>query len=863
MRSHDTISPPKFWLKFFRWFCKTEYAEDIEGDLLERFELRAQRWGVKKARRLFITDVLKLCRPGMIRRLEGNQKLNFYGMFKHNFIINLRNFRRQKSSFLINLIGLTSGLTCVLLIYLWVNDELSVDQFHKNKTKLFQVMSNHTDASGIFTWKGVPGLLLDEIQKSVPEVSASTAYTDPHEYTLSVGEQSLKADGMFASADFFKVFSYPLINGDGAKALADNTSILITESLSKKLFPDQNPLGKVVKWHFWTTTKDFVVKGVLEDIPKNSSEQFEFLLPWNYYHDQLITYKSWGNYYGRISLVMNNEENKATAATKIDDILKNNLEDTNVDLFLTHYSEKYLHGNYKNGQQAGGRIEYVRLFSIVAFFILFIACINFINLSTAKASYRMKEIGVKKSMGASKGSLAIQYLMESSLLSGIALLVSFCIVWLVLPQFNYITQKSLSLTFNWNLLKISLLTVITVGLAAGSYPALYLSNLKVLEILKGNPGKKSGNSWGRKALVIVQFSLSTILIVAVLVVLKQMDFIRNENLGYNRDNLVYFEREGQIIDKYEAFLKELRNIPGIEKASVSGFMVGGMNSTGGVDWEGKTPEDQVQFWEFNAGTDMLELLGIELLEGHDFSEDFGANAEGVILNETAIKAMGMKDPIGKTIRHYKGNRQIIGVVKDFNVGSLHNQVEPALFLYQPQETHFIMARLKKGTESATLQKIENLYEQFNPDYPFKPQFVDQDYQALYSSEERVAELSKYFAGLAIIISCLGLFGLAAYTTERRIKEISIRKVLGSGVWNIVRLLTGQFSFLVLISILIGLPVSYWAASQWLNGFAYQITLEWWFFAGAGIMAFAIAWLTISLQTIKAARTNPTQSLRRE
>jgi putative ABC transport system permease protein len=863
MRSHDDNAPSKFWLKFFRWFCRAEYKEDIEGDLLERFDHRVEKQGAKVAKKLFVKDVLRLFRPSMIGKSKGKQQLNYYSMFKHNLTINLRNFRRHKSSFLINLIGLTSGLTCVLLIYLWVNDELSVDKFHENKSELYHVMSNHSDASGISTLKGVPGLLLEEIVTSVPEVTASTAYTDAHEYTLSVDDLSLKTEGLFASAHFTDVFTYPMIEGDGAKALSDNSSILITKSLAEKLFPNEDPMGKIIKWHFWSTDKDFIIRGILKDIPKNSSQQFEFLLPWNYFHDELITYKNWGNYYGRISLLINDNQNKDAATAKIDGIYKSNAKQQNVDLFLTNYADQYLYGKYENGELAGGRIEYVRLFSIIALFILFIACINFINLSTAKASHRTKEIGVKKSMGATRGSLALQYLMESVLISLIALILSFLVVLLILPQFNFITQKQLSLIFDWDLIKAAFSIILVVGLAAGSYPALYLSKLNALEILKGKRSPKEGKALGRKALVIIQFSISTILIVGVLVILKQMDFVKNQNLGYDRENIVYFEREGQILSQYEAFIEELRNIPGVDKAAVSGFMVGGMNSTGGISWEGKTPEDQIQFSEFNAGNNMLSLLGIQLLEGRDFSEQFSSNAEGVIFNETAIKAMGLKDPIGKTIEHYTGPRQIIGVVKDFNIRSMHSQIEPALFLYKPSETHFIMAKIKKGTESATLQKIESLYEKFNPEFPFKAQFVDQDYQALYVSEERVAELSKYFAGLAIVISCLGLFGLAAFTTENRMKEISIRKVLGSSIWSIVKLLTGQFSLLVLLAIVIGLPISYYVSSSWLNDFAYQIELSWWYFAAAGILAFVISWLTISLQTFKAARINPAQSLRSE
>lgn len=866
MNTNKDIQPSRILLRFFQWFCDPRMVEDLEGDLLERFDLRLQRKGPRKARWLFVKDVLQLFRPGIIRSFKGIQKLNYYDMFLHNITITLRSFLRHKSSLFINLIGLTSGLTCVLLIFLWVNDELSVDQFHSNKNDLYHVMSNHTDASGIYTWKGTPGLLLEEIQAQVPEVALATAYTDAHEYTISTEEgkyQSMKVQGRFASRDYLKVFSFPLQQGDIDQVLKTNSEVLITESLAERLFPGQDAVGKTIQWHFRGAKTGFIVTGVLEDIPDRSSEQFEIVLPWNFFHDELIEYKRWGNFYGRISVVTAKGTDIPSTSKKIDAIFKENLEGTKVELFLTPYADLYLHGKFVNGKKAGGRIEYVRIISFVAILILLIACINFINLATAKASHRMKEIGVKKSMGATRASLAWQFLTESVMLSVFALVVSGILTWLLLPQFNLITGKQLHFIVNWPMVRIALSIVLAVGILAGTYPALYLSNLKVLSILKGVKIANSSGGLGRKVLVVFQFSLSTILIVSVLVIFRQMEFIRTTNLGYNRDNLVYFEREGTLTDKSDAFLGELRNIPGIDQAAVSGFMVGGMNSTGGVDWEGKTEKDQIQFWEYNSGTNQLDLLGLKLLEGHDFTDEYANNKEGVIFNETAIKAMGMEDPIGKTISHYSGKRQIIGVVEDFTIGSVHSQIEPALFLYNPEATHFIMARIKPGTEALTMQKMEDLYESFNPEYPFKPIFVDQDYQALYAAEERIAKLSKYFAGLAIIISCLGLFGLTAYTTERRLKEISIRKVLGSGVWSIVGLLTRQFSLLVAFAIVVALPVSYWAASQWLNDYAYKIDLNWWFFALAGLVTLVVAWLTVVGQTLNAARLNPAANLRNE
>jgi putative ABC transport system permease protein len=850
-------TPPKWPLRFFHWFCHPDYVEDIEGDLLERFEKRKEIG--KSAQWFFAIDVLRLFRPEIIKSVFDGQKFNHYAMFKHNLIITLRSFKRQKSTLLINLIGLSTGLACVLFIYLWVHDELSIDKYHVNDQYLYQLQTNHHDASGTNTWRGVPGLIYDEIKATVPEVDIAVAATDVHEYTLSTDQNSFKVNGRFASEEFFDAFSFELLSGDKATVLSDQSNIVISESFAKRLFNTTDAIGKSIEFHFWGRTKPVKVAGILKDIPSNSSENFDFIMSWDYYHDELISYKNWGNYYGRAMVVINENADLKTVEAKIDKILKDHQESDNVDVILTKYSNMYLYNNYENGVQAGGRIEYVHLFSIVAIFILLIACINFINLSTANASQKTKEIGVKKSMGAPRSSLMNQFFTESVLLSCISLVLAIGMVFLLLPQFNFLAQKELVLNFDLPMIGSMVSIILIVGILAGSYPAIYLSGMNVLDVLKSR-ALKSGHSWGRKSLVIIQFSISIVLIVATFLIQQQMKFVQTKNLGYDRDNLLYFEREGKLLESHDAFIDEIQKISGVDKAVASGFMVGGGNSTGGVSWDGKTDEDQVQFWETKSGYGLIETLGIELLQGRGFSKEFGLDTASVIFNVTAISAMGLTDPIGKTVWHYTGNKKIIGVVKDFNLISLHTKVEPALFLFNPEETHFIMAKLQKGKELETIANIESVFQSFNPGYPFEPKFVDQDYLALYNSEKRVASLSGYFAGLAVLISCLGLFGLATFTTARRVKEIGIRKVLGSSVGNIVYLLTIDFSKMVFIAILIALPISYLIGSSWLDNFAYSISLEWWFFVGAGILALIVAWLTVSIQTLKAARANPVDSL---
>jgi len=858
----NKIHPPKFAARILTWLIRDDLAEEVLGDLEEKFYSVAESKSLIRARLNFWYQVVNYIRPFA---LTSKHKLSttIAVMFRHNLTLTFRNFLKNKSQFLINLTGLSTGLACVLFIYLWIADERQVDGYHEKDARLYQVMSNHSDASGIHTWKGVPGMLLEEIQTSVPEVESAVAMTDVHEFSLSVGDSYFKADGKFSSRDFFDVFTFPLIEGFKEQALSSKSSIVITRSLAEKLFKRADVVGEQVTWHMSGMEKILQVTAVVEDNPKGTSEPFDFLMSWDYYHDDLISYKNWNNYYGRIAVVLNQSADKGGAENKIDQILKEKQDSDEVDLFLAKFSDKYLYSKYENGEQAGGRIEYVHLFSIIGLFILFIASANFINLSTARASHRTKEIGVKKAMGASRSSLIQQFFTESLLMSVIALLVALALVWLLMPQFNLITGKHLTLYVDTSLFIAMAMLVIFVGLVAGIYPALYLSGFRSIEVLKGKITRTSGENWGRKILVVTQFSLSIIMIMSVMVVYNQMQFIKTKNLGYDRENLIYFDREGDLMQKPEAFLSELKNLPDVSGAALSGFIIGGGNSTGGVSWEGKTDRDQIQFWEIRSGYGLIEILAVEVLQGRSFSDLYGADSLSVMVNESAVRAMGMDDPVGKNIQHYTGEKKIVGVVKDFNFTSLHTKVEPTIFLFAPEETYYITAKLNKGNEAEALEKIQSVYEDFNPGYVFKPKFINQDYQALYASEEKVSSLSKYFAGLAVLISCLGLFGLVSFTTEQRRKEIGIRKVLGSDVFSIVLLLSRDFTRMVLAAIVIALPIAYLLTSKWLENFAYAIDLKWWFFVGSAFIALTIAWLTLGLNTLKAANSNPVDCLRDE
>lgn len=856
--------PPRLFVRFFQWYCKPFLQEAILGDMEEQFDEDIQQYGSFRAKRRFIWTVLRFFRPGIARSIFGTQKLNYLGMFKHNILITFRGFKRHKTVFSINLIGLIASLTCIIFSAIWINDELEKDRFHNDPEKLFQVYVKFSNSDGVNVWRGVTGLLETEIEKQIPQVSLSTVSTDVHEYSLSVNNQRFKAQGRFGDEDYLKIFNYPLLEGE-KKALADPSNILITKSMAKRMFGDEDPMGKTITWHFWNSEKSFQVAGVLEDVASVSSEPFEFILPWVYYHDELINFKQWGNYYGRVVVKLDELSQKDVVEQKIHELFRANNDNEQATLFLTSYPDQYLYGNYENGQRAGGRIDYVYLAIVVSVFILLIACINFINLSTAFASLKIKEIGVKKSFGASKTQLALQFFFESLLLSTLALIVSLALVMLLMEPFSQLTGKELSFSFDPVFLATVLLFIPTIGLIAGLYPALYLSGLEVISALKSKTSAKAGGgAWSRKTLVFIQFTLSIILIVGTLIVSQQVDYAMNKNLGYDRDNLLYFLREGKILENSEAFAAELQNVPGVKLVSQSGFSVGPdmQNRTSGVSWEGKGEDQQVQFWENRGDANSVEILGLELTGGRLFNDQLNEE-HSVIFNQTAIDAMGFKDPIGKTIRHYSGEKTIIGVVKDFTTESLHSPIEPAMFLYSPEKAHYILTKIEKGMELHTIDKIESVYKKFNPNYPFDARFVDQDYQAMYNSETRVSKLSRVFSGMAILISCMGLFGLTIFQVQRKTKEIGIRKVLGADSIKLALAMTFDFTKSVMLSLLVALPVSYFLGAKWLENFASSIELQWWFFLGAGLLALLIAWITVGSQALRAATVNPAESLKDE
>lgn len=788
-------------------------------------------------------------------------------MIQHYFLVILRNFKRFKSTFLINLVGLSFGLACAMLIYLWVAGELSMDKFHEYDGQLYQVYTNQNRPDGIVTLGEGPALLQDALTSEFPEIESAAGSSGIFDlFTLSAEGKNVSAAGQFAGKEFFKIFTYPLISGRTDQVLADKSSIVLSQRMATTLFgSSDNVIGKMVEWQTPGLRKEVLVSGVFQNVPQSSSLQFDFVLSYDVYKELLGDGLHWGNFNAITYIKLARNTDLAGFNERVADFIRKRDDKSNITIFAKPYSENYLYGKYENGKVAGGRIAYVKLFAAIGIFIVIIACINFMNLATAKASRRVKEVGIKKAMGAGRRTLIIQYMGESMVMAFLSMAIGLLLVDIFLPQFNLITGKDLTLRFDGGFLIVIGAITCGTGILAGSYPALYLSGFSPVQVLKARLNLAGAEHWARKGLVIFQFTVAIVFIVSVWVVYKQMELVQTKNLGYNKDNVISFKVEGNVSEKIDAFIAEVQKMPGVTAASaMDGSMVGFANfTTGSFNWKGMDPKVVYQFEHHGIYYDVIELLGIRMSAGRSFRRDFVSDNRGIIFNETAIKAMGLEDPIGETFNLWGTDYTIIGVMKDFNFQSLHERVKPFFFRLRSDELLTMMIRIEAGKEKQTLANIKTFYKSFNPGYAFDYKFLDAEYEAQYVAEQRVSTLSKYFSALSILISCLGLFGLASFTAERRLKEIGIRKVLGSTVRGIVLLLTGEFNRILLVAMVIGLPLSYLCSTFWLEEFAYRIELRWWYFAGAGVMALAIAWLTAGIQAWKAAKINPVKCLKDE
>lgn len=790
-------------------------------------------------------------------------------MIRNYIKIAWRNLVKDKQFTLLNVLGLSAGIACTLLIYLWVHDEMSYDKIFDKDNQVFQVMELRGAGENMGLTDESSGLVSENIKIGNPEIeyAAPVAPADWFQkFTLTSGEKNIKAVGQYVGKEYFNIFSFKMLDGDRSKVLEAKNSIVISDDLARRLFTTrEGAIGKVIRFQH---ERDFFVSGVFEKVPVHSSQQFDFVLSFDYLGDVQPWVKTWNNGGPHNFVLLKKDADLKAFNKRISDVVKKNSGDTTRQLVAMQFSKNYLANTFNHGSRVGGREEYVKLFSLIAVFILLIACINFMNLSTAKAAGRMKEVGIKKVIGAERSQLVIQFLSESLLLSLITMVFALGITLLLLPQFNQLTGKDIKLVFDFQMIAVLLGIALATGIVSGSYPALYLSKFKPLAILKGKLNTSFAELVARKGLVVFQFTLSVVLIISVLVVYKQVKFIQSTALGYNKDNVVRFDSEGKLAGNEEAFTAELRKIPGVANASFTQHNIVGRNyGTAMVGWDGKMPNQDIYFEGFFGGYNFIETMNMQVVDGRAFNKSYGPSEGGkVMLNETAVKAMHLKkSPIGDSIQIFNGKAQVVGVVKDFHFESLHEAVKPSfILLAQGVSPYFkIMVRVKADHQKETLAQIQNVYERFNPGFPFSYNFLDEAYQKQYETETRVSVLANYFSALAIIISCLGLFGLVAFTAQKRRKEIGIRKVVGASVNSITVMLTADFLKLVLIAVLIAFPLAWYMMHQWLLGFVYRIDIGPLVFVIAAASIILITILTVSFQAIKAALVNPVKSLRSE
>ncbi|HWD89130.1 MAG TPA: ABC transporter permease [Mucilaginibacter sp.] len=788
-------------------------------------------------------------------------------MIRNYIKIAFRNLKKDKQFTFLNVLGLSAGIACTLLIYLWVHDELSYDKFFDNDNRIYQVMEHRGGNGGQNLTDESSGPVSQTIALMSPEIqyASPVAPTDWFQKsTLTVGDKNIKASVQYVGKDYFNIFSFKMLHGDKSQVLAAKNSIVISDDLAQRLFGTTDAVGKTIRFQH---QKDFAVTGVFEEVPVHSSQQFDFVLSFDYLADVQPWVKTWGNSGPHNFILVKPGANINALNRTIANVVTKNCSDTNRTLFVAPFAGSYLENTFNHGARVGGRAEYVKLFSLVAVFILLIACINFMNLSTAKAAGRMKEVGIKKVVGAGRSQLIIQFFSESLLLVLITTGIAIAIAWLLLPQFNLLTGKDIHLQFDLSMILMLIGIVLFTGLISGSYPALYLSKFNPLAVLKGKLNTSLSELLARKGLVVFQFTLSVMLIVAVLVVYKQIKFIQSTEVGFNKDNVIRINTEGKVSGTEEVFVSELKKIPGVINATFTQHnMIGRNFGTAALDWEGKTPKQDVYFEGFLGGYDFFQTMGMQMAQGRGFSRSYGMDTNKVVVNETAIKAMHLKDPVGKNIKMFGSSYQIIGIVKDFHFESLHEPVRPVFVLLANSggsPFYKVMVRISGQDQKETINRIQNFYNSYNPGFPFAFDYLDAEYQKQYETETRTSTLSMYFSCLAIIISCLGLFGLVAFTAQKRQKEIGIRKVIGASVNSIIVMLTKDFLVLVTVAVLIAFPLSYYLMNQWLNGYVYRISIGPVVFLVACGAVIMITLLTVSFQAVKAALANPVRSLRSE
>ena len=793
----------------------------------------------------------------------------FRHMFKNYLKVAWRQLLQNKGFSFINIFGLAIGMAFAILIGLWIQYETSFDEFHKNRDRIGVAWKHILFNNEKGTQQATPLPLYYEFKSQYPEVKHASRMDWGGDYSLIVGDKRVKKIGKHVDPDFIKMFTFPVIKGDPNTALNDIHSIIISESLATALFGKDDPLGKNVRVN---NEYNVQVKAVMKDVPKNSSLQFDFLAPYEYVistNDFIKNQKTnWGNNFLQ-NVVELKEGASMEAFTKkiwnINTEKDKTLKDAYV--FIKPLKEWHLKGDYKNWVQQGGKYEYIKLFGIIGIFVLLIACINFMNLSTARSEKRAREVGIRKAIGSLRSQLILQFLTETLLTSFLAFIVAMIIIPLVLPLLKDVGFENINFNpGNFPLIIGAFIITIITGLIAGSYPALYLSSFIPVKVLKGLFKQGQGTVTFRRVLVVSQFAISIGLIISTVIVFQQIDHAKDRSLGYNTNNLISISSSNDLVKNFVALKQDLLHSDYIASvAKTSGPLTNIWNSWGDFNWDGKNPNDQVSIDVLMTEWDFEKTAGLKFKQGRPFSMDHKTDSNGVILNEEALKMIGYKDPIGKTMKSGDRVLNIVGVINNMIIQDPFKPVSPMVVMFDAGSTNnFIFIRLKeKASLKASLAAMQTIFDKYNPAFPFEYKFSDEEFEYKFNLEKQVGKLAGIFAVLAVFISCLGLFGLAAFMAERRTKEIGIRKVLGASLVNLWTLLSKEFVVLVMVGCIIASPIAFLLMNDWLQTYDYRISIKWWVFAVAAVIALVIALITVSTQAVKAAVANPVKSLRSE
>jgi predicted permease len=796
-------------------------------------------------------------------------------MIKNYLKTAFRNLWKNKTYSFLNIFGLAVGITCAGFIFLWVEDESNYNHNNCKRDQLYQVLENQAYEGKTYTFSATPGLLAPTMKEEIPGVKNTCRFTWDRYTLFSLGDKAIYETGFYADSSVFSMLTLPFVQGKKETAFNQLHSVVISEKMAKKFFPQdaahndaRNIIGKTLKVD---NKEEYVISGVMKDLPENSSIQFDWLAPFKVYLDKNDWLLNWGNNGIQTFAELDKQANVQALNKKLDGYIKSKDTSAVAQPFLFCMNDWRLRSKFVEGKQAGGRIQYVRMFSIIAWIILLIGCINFMNLATARSEKRAREVGVRKVLGAGKRTLIGQFIGEAVFMSFLSVALSVLMMFLILPFFNTVVVKHLSVGLNNPVHIFSLVAVgLICGLVAGSYPALYLSSFNPIWVFKGLKIKGSAPVFIRKGLVILQFTISIVLIIGTIIIYQQIQHIKNRELGYNKNNLIQTGLRGNMQKNYAVIKHDLLQSGYVENIALSNLNQLYMgSSTNDFRWEGKDPAKKILITQDYITPEYLSTAGIKIKRGRDFHPIVSTDSLGVIINETLANMIG-KDPVGKILfRDTSATGSIpyiiVGVTKDFVFGDMYGKADPLVFMCYPEDNFgYMYIRIKPEINiEKAVAKIETTIKNNNPGYPFNYVFVDDEFNKQFKSEMLIGKLSRVFALLAIIISCLGLFGLAAYTAERRTKEIGIRKVLGASVTGITSLLSKDFLRLVFISAVIAFPLSWWFMHKWLQNYEYRITINWWVFVIAGLLALIIALITISFQSIRAAIANPVKSLRTE